>query len=53
MRMVARRHLRDLIKLIDRRQRRIVYTDFVDDMGDELRLFFPDSPTQTSLRTFA
>ncbi len=38
---VARRRLRDLVKLIDRRQRRIVYTDFVDDMGDETQIALP------------
>lgn len=38
---VARRRLRDLVKLIDKRQRRIVYTDFVDEMGDATQVVLP------------
>ena len=38
---VARRRLRDLVKLIDRRQRRIIHTDFEDDMGLETHVVLP------------
>lgn len=37
----ARRRLRDLVKLIDKRQRRIVYTDFADEMGDATQVVLP------------
>ena len=30
----ARRHVRGLVKLLDKRKRAIVYTDFTDDLGD-------------------
>jgi len=37
----ARRRLRDLVKLIDKRQRRVVYTDFADEMGDATQVVLP------------
>ena len=38
---VVRRRLRDLVRLIDRRQRRIVYTDFEDVIGAEAGVALP------------
>lgn len=37
----VRRRLRDLIKLIEKRQRKIVYTDFEDEMGAEAGVGLP------------
>lgn len=37
----ARRRLRDLVQLIDKRQRKPVYTDFEDLMGDETGVDLP------------
>jgi type I restriction enzyme R subunit len=38
---VVRRRLRDLVTLIDKRQRKIVYTDFEDQMGVEWPVALP------------
>ena len=38
---VVRRRLRDLIKLIEKRARKIVYTDFEDEMGTETGVALP------------
>lgn len=38
---VMRRRLRGLVQLIDKRQRRIVYTDFEDLLGDEIDVELP------------
>lgn len=38
---IVRRRLRDLVKLIDKRQRRIVYTDFADEMGNATDVVLP------------
>lgn len=37
----VRRRLRDLVKLIDKVARRPIYTDFVDEMGDEVNIDLP------------
>jgi type I restriction enzyme R subunit len=34
----VRRRLRDLVKLIEKKERKIVYTDFVDQMGPEIEV---------------
>ena len=39
---VMRRRLRGLVQFIDRRQRKIVYTDFEDERGDEAHIELPD-----------
>ncbi len=36
----VRRRLRDLVKFIDRKQRRIVYTDFEDELGELIEVEF-------------
>jgi type I restriction enzyme R subunit len=38
---VVRRRLRDLIKLIEKHQRKPIYTDFEDEMGDETSVALP------------
>ena len=38
---IVRRHLRDLVKFIDKRQRKPIYTDFEDEMGGETRVVLP------------
>jgi type I restriction enzyme R subunit len=38
---VLRRRLRDLVKLIDKKKRRPIYTDFEDVMGDETGVVLP------------
>ncbi|HET6912346.1 MAG TPA: DEAD/DEAH box helicase family protein [Rhodanobacteraceae bacterium] len=38
---VMRRRLRGLVQFIDRRQRKIVYTDFEDERGDEAHIELP------------
>ena len=38
---VVRRRLRDLVKFIDRQQRRPIYTDFEDEMGNETHVVLP------------
>ena len=37
----VRRRLRSLVRLIDRRQRKPIYTDFEDEMGDETLVALP------------
>ncbi|MEK6304279.1 MAG: DEAD/DEAH box helicase family protein [Acidobacteriota bacterium] len=37
----VRRRLRDLVKLIEKQQRKPIYTDFEDEMGPEIRVGFP------------
>jgi type I restriction enzyme, R subunit len=36
-----RRRLRDLIKLIDKRERKVIYTDFEDELGGETAVSLP------------
>ena len=38
---VVRRRLRDLVKLIDKQQRKPIYTDFEDEMGAEIGFALP------------
>lgn len=47
-----RRRLRDLIQLIDKRQRKPVYTDFLDRMGDEAEFELPGFPVGTDQAKF-
>jgi type I restriction enzyme R subunit len=49
---VVRRRLRDLVKLIDRRERRIVYTDFADAMGAETAVVLPGLTTGNEFARF-
>jgi type I restriction enzyme R subunit len=49
---VLRRRLRDLIKLIDKRQRKPVYTDFEDLMGGETNFELPGFAPGTDHRKF-
>lgn len=37
----ARRRLRSLVQFIDKSERRVVYTDFEDEMGEEIRVGLP------------
>jgi type I restriction enzyme R subunit len=37
----VRKRLRDLVQFIDKQQRRIVFTDFVDEMGVEMEVALP------------
>jgi type I restriction enzyme R subunit len=47
-----RRRLRDLVQLIDKRQRRPVYTDFEDLMGGETEVELPGLATGTDYAKF-
>ena len=38
---ILRRRLRDLVKLIDKHQRKPIYTDFEDEMGSEINVELP------------
>jgi type I restriction enzyme R subunit len=49
---VVRRRLRDLVRLIDRRQRRPVYTDFEDVMGAEAGVALPGLGEGTDFTKF-
>lgn len=49
---VLRRRLRDLIQLIDKRERRLVYTDFEDLMGGETEVELPGFAAGTDYRKF-
>lgn len=42
-----RRRLRDLIKLIEREDRVLVYTDFTDEIGEGMQITLPNSNTGT------
>jgi type I restriction enzyme R subunit len=48
----ARRKLRDLVKLIDKQQRKLVYTDFEDVMGGETHVVLPGFAEGTSYEKF-
>jgi type I restriction enzyme R subunit len=53
---VVRRRLRDLVKLIDRQQRKPIYTDFEDEMGAETGVALPgfgDGPDFAKFRAKA
>ena len=49
---VMRRRLRNLVQLIDKRQRKPVYTDFEDLMGDEIDIDLPGFPPGTDYTKF-
>jgi type I restriction enzyme R subunit len=49
---VLRRRLRDLVQFIDKRQRKIVYTDFEDLMGSETGVELPGFSVGTDLAKF-
>lgn len=42
-----RRRLRGLVQFIDRRQRKVVYTDFEDELGDETEVTLPGTNVGT------
>jgi type I restriction enzyme R subunit len=48
----ARKQLRALIKLIDKTERRVVYTDFEDELGDGTLIDLPDVGTGMNLERF-
>ncbi len=48
----ARKRLRLLVKLIDEAQRKPIYTDFEDEMGDEKEVEFADFATGDSFEQF-
>lgn len=47
-----RRRLRDLVRLIDRKKRKPVYTDFEDEMGPEVDVALPGVLTSGSFERF-
>ena len=49
---VMRRRLRNLVQLIDKRQRKPVYTDFEDLMGDEIDVYLPGFTPGTDYTKF-
>jgi type I restriction enzyme R subunit len=49
---VMRRRLRDLVKLIEKRERRIVVTDFEDEMGPETAIPLPGFSAGTDFEKF-
>jgi type I restriction enzyme R subunit len=49
---VMRRRLRGLVQFIDRHQRKIVYTDFEDERGDEARVELPGFSIGTDTAKF-
>lgn len=48
----VRRRLRDLVRLIDRRKRKPVYTDFEDEMGPETHVELPGMATGHGFERF-
>jgi type I restriction enzyme R subunit len=48
----VRRRLRSLVQLIDKQQRKIVYTDFVDEMGPETAFALPGTSVGTDSDKF-
>lgn len=49
---IVRRRLRDLVQLIDKDRRLLVYTDFEDDLGPETRVILPGLVADRSLDAF-
>ena len=49
---VLRRRLRDLLKLIEKRQRKPIYTDFEDEMGGETTVDLLDFDEGTDFARF-
>jgi type I restriction enzyme R subunit len=48
----VRRRLRALIKLIEKRQQKIIYTDFEDKIGNEVEIDLPDFTSPESFERF-
>lgn len=48
----VRRRLRSLVKLIDKKQRKPIYTDFEDVMGSEREFIFPGFSTPSDFERF-
>jgi len=48
----ARKNLRVLVKLIEKGKKKIVYTDFEDELGDETRIDLPQVSTGMDLAKF-
>jgi len=48
----ARKRLRTLVKLLEKTKRKIVYTDFVDELGSETQIDLPDVGTGMDLAKF-
>jgi type I restriction enzyme R subunit len=48
----VRRHLRALVKLIDKQQRKPIYTDFEDEIGSETAVDLPGFATPDSFERF-
>jgi type I restriction enzyme, R subunit len=49
---MMRRRLRDLVKLIEKQQRRPIYSDFEDEMGSEVSIELPGFTEAGSLQKF-
>ncbi|MEQ1904607.1 MAG: DEAD/DEAH box helicase family protein, partial [Pirellulaceae bacterium] len=49
---VVRRRIRDLVKLIDKQQRKPIYTDFEDVLGSEAEIELPGFTTDSSFEKF-
>jgi type I restriction enzyme R subunit len=49
---VMRRRLRALVQLIDKRQRNVVYTDFEDELGNQLEVGLPGVSVGTDQQKF-
>lgn len=47
-----RRRLRDIVRLIEKRQRKIVYTDFEDELGEGTEVELPDFTAGTDYERF-
>ena len=48
----VRRRLRDLVKLIEKKKRKPIYTDFVDEMGTETNVALPGFSAAASFERF-
>jgi type I restriction enzyme R subunit len=48
----VRRRLRELVKLIEKQSRKIIYTDFEDEMGEESRVVLPGVGRPADLAKF-
>ncbi len=49
----VRRRLRALVKLLDKRQRKVVYTDFADEMGEETAIALPGFTAPDNFERFS
>jgi len=48
----VRRHLRDLVKFIDKRERTILYSDFEDEVGEEVEITLPNLANPSDMDRF-